>query len=411
MKKRIRLGAVLLLCVAVLFSGTQYLLAATIGSQPAKSSSSQPSAELAAAQAISTITGVAISPLLGVGAVGAYKWWNTPSEQRKGLPWFAHPGFWIPALILVAFITLKDVLGTAAPTALKKPFDAAELVENKISGLIAAGLFVPLIISIFPGASDAESQSQLAAFGFAAISGGSFLNYLLVPFALVAFALVWLASHAINVLILISPFTTVDAALKAARLFLLSLVTATSFANPYVAAAMCIIIIILSYFLAGWSFRLSVFGTLYIWDLLTFRRRRFQPGAETNWMFTARPMHDAPVRTYGRLCHTPAGTLSFEYRPWLFLGKRQFELPAGNFFVGRGVFYSEVSREDAEQIQTCFLLPPRYSTHEEGLARVYKMSGGVRDVGLLKGFKALWSWIRGDEPDHRAPSATPSPAT
>ena len=401
MKQQIRLAAVALLCVAVLLSGTQFLLAATAGSQLSKSSHAAPTAGLAAAQTISTITGVAISPLLGVGAVGAYKWWNTPKEKRQALPWFAHPGFWIPALILVGFVTLKDVLGTAAPAALKKPFDAAELLENKVSGLIAAGLFVPLIVSVFPGASDPESQSQLAAFGFAAINGGSILNYLLVPFAMVAFVLVWLVSHAINVLILISPFTTVDAALKGARLFLLSLVTATSFASPYAGAVLSILIIILAYFLAGWSFRITAFGTLYIWDFFTFRSQRFQPGAEANWMFTARPIHDAPVRTYGKLCHSPSGTLVFEYRPWLLLKQRHFELPADGFHVGRGVVYSEIARQEGEETQTYFLLPPRYSTHEESLARVYQMSGGVRDVGLLKGFKALWAWLRGDEPAHQ----------
>jgi len=190
----------------------------------------------------------------------------------------------------------------------------------------------------------------------------------------------------------------VDTALKSARLGLLSLVTATSFANPYAGAVLSILLIILAYFLAGWSFRISVFGTLYVWDFFTFRHRRFQPGAEVNWMFTARPVHGAPVRTYGKLQHAPSGSMVFEYRPWLFLRKRQFELPAGTFFVGRGAIYSEVSREDAGETQTYFLLPPRYSTHEDGLARAYQMSGGVRDAGLRKGFKALWAWIQGKEP-------------
>ena len=411
MNKHFRLVAATLLCVSVLLSGTQFLLAATTGGSSSKPASAAPTPGLAAAQTISTITGVAISPLLGVGAVGAYQWWNTPREKRGTLPWFAHPAFWITALVLVGFVGVKDVLGTAAPTALKKPFDAAELVENKISGLVAAGLFVPLIVSIFPGNPGPETHSQLAAFGFAAISGGSIANYLMVPFAIVAFVLVWLVSHAIQVLILISPFTTVDAALKTARLGLLSLVTATSFANPYAGAVLSVIIIILSYFLAGWSFRITFFGTLYIWDFFTLQSRRFQPGTEANWMFTARPIHKTPVRTYGKLRHAPSGTLVFEYRPWLFLQKREFELPAGTFFVGRGLLYSEISRQEAEEIQTFFILPPRYSTHEEGVARAYKLSGEVRDVGLLKGFKALWAWIKGSEPSRQPATATPTPVT
>src|SRR6185369_14670248 len=88
---------------------------------------------LAAAQAISTITGVAISPLLGVSGVGAYKWFKAPPEKRAGLAWYAQPWFWVPALLLVLLALIKDTFGTALPTAVKKPFDVAELIENKIS--------------------------------------------------------------------------------------------------------------------------------------------------------------------------------------------------------------------------------------------------------------------------------------
>jgi hypothetical protein len=48
------------------------------------------------AQMVSTITGVAISPLLGVGVVGANAYFKakTPEEKAK-LPWFANPMFWV----------------------------------------------------------------------------------------------------------------------------------------------------------------------------------------------------------------------------------------------------------------------------------------------------------------------------
>src|SRR5262249_31281220 len=94
---------------------------------------------LEAAQALSTITGVAISPLLGVSAVGAWKYFKTPAERRGKLPWFAQPWFWGTGLFLVALVFLKDVIGTGMPPALKKPFDVAEAFENKISALLAAG--------------------------------------------------------------------------------------------------------------------------------------------------------------------------------------------------------------------------------------------------------------------------------
>jgi len=48
-----------------------------------------------------------------------------------------------PALLVLGIIAAKDILGAAAPTALKKPFDVAEAIENKLSGLVAAGLSFP----------------------------------------------------------------------------------------------------------------------------------------------------------------------------------------------------------------------------------------------------------------------------
>ncbi|MCX8157545.1 MAG: hypothetical protein N3J91_14050 [Verrucomicrobiae bacterium] len=377
-------------------------------SQPAPSAQSQPSATektpakpklppgYEAAETISLITGVAISPLLGVGAVGCYQWMKNaskPEKERRPLHWYAQPWFWVPALIIVALVFLKDTLGTAAPTVLKKPMDVAEAIENKVSGLIAAGAFVPLVTQVFPEAA-AESAS-LSALGFAALDLHSLLNALMVPVAMAVFFIVWLASHAINMLILISPFNTVDMALKSFRMFLLSLVATTHWMNPYLGACFALLLIVVCYFIAGWSFRLLVLGSNFIWDYLTFRRLRFLPCSNANWMFTASKWGGMPVRTCGRLCRTEQGGLQFEYRPWLFLPKKIVPLPAGSLWVGRGLFYPEILVEPPGQdAQSLFILPPRYNTHEEDVCRVYQMQG-VRDIGLLRGFKLLWAWLRG----------------
>ncbi len=100
------------------------------------------------AETVSMVTGVAISPLMGVGAVGAYQWWTAPREKRADLPWFANPFFWVPALLLVGACFLKDTAGMALPAVLKKPFDVTETFEHKISGLVATGAFVPIIVTI-----------------------------------------------------------------------------------------------------------------------------------------------------------------------------------------------------------------------------------------------------------------------
>jgi len=393
MKRQAKLLCVLALVIAVLLGGISWAWAATSSGSATKPAQSSKPPGIEAAQTLSTITGVAISPLMGVGAVGCYYWWKAPENKRPGLPWFAQPWFWVPALLLVAVVGVKDILGTASPTALKKPFDVAEAIENKASALLAAGAFIPLIISIFPEAVGDGSWAPSHS-GFAAIGLGTIGNALLVPFALAIFAVVWMASHAINMLILLSPFTTVDAALKSLRLGLLVLVTSTSFINAYLGAFVSVLVIVFCYLIAGWSFRLSVFGTVYIWDFITLRRRRSQPGAEHNRCFAARKIRDVPVRTYGRLSVEPQGGFRFTYRPLLVLPPRTLTLPGDQYVIGRGLFCPELDRVAEGKTTALFIFPPRYSTHEDALARACGLKE-VRDVGVLKGVKAAWKWCKG----------------
>lgn len=373
----------LALCAVILVAH-----AATKPAPAAAKPATTPGSEVA--QAVTTITGVAISPLLGAGAYGAFKWFRTEDAQRKNLPWFAQMWFWLPALGLVGAVALKDAGGVAVPTALKKPLDVAEALENKVSGLVAAGAFVPIVASVF--GSEAVQQAVADNTMFASLGISGVLNVLLMPFAIIAFVVVWLAAHAINMLILISPFATVDAALKGFRTFLLSTVTVGGFVNETVGVIWSLVIILLSYCLAGWAFRLTVCGTQFIWDYFTFGRTRCQPDAAGNGMFLARQQDKVPIRTYGTLARNAAGELVFTYRPWLVLAPRTLTLPKGNYAVGKGIFHGEVVRLEGEEKTAMFTLPPRYNTHEDELARVY--GWGTTEVGILAGFAAIGRFIR-----------------
>ena len=354
------------------------------------------SAQTAAAkklcETVSLITGVAISPLMGVGGVGAYDYFKakTPEEKAR-LPWFANPLFWIPALLLVGACFLKDTAGIAIPTILKKPFDVAETVEHKISGLVATGAFVPIIVNMLHEVNaPTASGVSLSSLGFATISlPGWLYDVLMTPVAMAAFFIVFLASNAINILILLSPFTTVDAALKAFRNTILASVVGTSFVNPWLGAAWAIIVILISWLIAGWSFRLSHFGLSFVWDFVTSRKSRFHPDAKANKMFLGRKMEKVPTRTYGKLLRSETGELIFNYRPWLVLPQCSLVLPAGNYEAGRGVFYSEILRVEGDSAKTIILLPPRYRGHEDEIATIYHFAG-VREVGL----RAAWSWVK-----------------
>jgi hypothetical protein len=340
------------------------------------------------ADAVSTLTGVAISPLLGASAYGAVKYWRTPADKRANLPWFAQPWFWVPALLLVAACFLKDSAGTALPTALKKPFDVLEALENKLSGLIATGAFAPLIILMMNDVAG-TSASGLSGAGLATVDFTWLQNLLLVPAGMAAFFVVFLASHAINILILLSPFTTVDAALKAFRLTLLGSVVVTAQMHPWLGALWALALIFLAACIAGWSFRLSHLGLVFIWDFLTRRHKRFRPDPASNPVFLGRKLQRVPTRTYGRLTRDAAGKLLFSYRPWLVGPLRTCELPQGRYAPGRGLFYSELMRLEGDAAKTVLLLPPRYRGHEPELERIYGLEA-TRDVGL----RAAWKWLR-----------------
>jgi len=351
----------------------------------------QTSVGVKAAESLSQVTGVAISPLLGIGALGAYKYYQATPPERAGLPWFAQPWFFGAALLLVGVCMAKDAVGPVVPTSLKKPLDVLELFENKASALLATGVIVPIALEVFEQMKPHVSgQLDLAGLHFAA-AGITWLGDLIaVPVALVTFAVVWLVSHTINVLILVSPFTTVDAALKSFRAAVLGTVAGAGWLDTRLGAAWSLIVILLCVLLAPWAFRTVTFGTVFAWDLLSFRRKRFAPSPEANWLFTARPIGQAPSRAYGRLRRAPGGRMEFVWRPWLVLPERIEAVPSGRYVVGRGLIHSEILRVEGERSPDVFNLPPRCNGHEEALAGIYGLDE-VRPIGL----RAAWAWLKG----------------
>jgi hypothetical protein len=366
------------------------LLAARAGTPGAAATEDKHLPGKQVAQTISLITGVAISPLMGVGAVGAWQYFQAQTpEQKAQLPWFANPWFWGAALLLVMMCFVKDSAGVALPAVLKKPFDVAETLEHKISGLVATGAFVPIAAAIFHSSSVSGDGAGWSAAGFAAIDLSWFYNALLVPAAMAAFFIVFLASNAVNTLILLSPFPVLDAALKVFRTSIIASIAISSWANPWIGAVWALVVIAFCYLIAGWSFRLSYFGLVFVWDFVTRRGRRFTPDLAANKMFLGRTIDKVPARTYGKLSRDEKGRLIFRYRPWLVLPGRTLALPEARYAVGQGAFFSEIFQLDGDGERIAFLLPPRYRSHEEQLVTLYGLVG-VRPTGL----RAAWQWLK-----------------
>ena len=366
------------------------------------------------AAAISTVTGIAISPLLGTGLYGAYQWIRAENEAaRAALPWYSQASFWLPALLIVVICAAKDSFGAAIPTGLKKPLDVLETIENKFSALIAAGAVIPftldtltkILLDHSAAVGGTIQVGGLAMFSIAAADFSWLVTALTLPFALAVFAVVWMASHAINVLILLSPWGAIDAALKASRTALLGAVAITPVIDPWLGIGLSVLVILVAYLVAGWAFRLTTFGTVFCWDFLTVRRARFAPQENSNLLFSGPNLTAVPVRTYGRLNRREDGTLEFTYRRFLVLPPRSIpvDVAKSEIGVGRGVFYSDVLTEDERNL---FILPPRYRGHEETVAIAYGFGSGIRDVGLRKAWGELREMVGGRAV--KEPSGTPA---
>ncbi len=392
--KRLSSACLILGLLAVLVSP---VWAATSPEKAAPASAAEDKSPIAAiSKTVAVVTGVAISPLLGTGALGIYENFqaDTPEEKAK-LPWYAQWSFILPALGIVGICAAKDSFGAIVPPGFKKPLDVLETIENKASGLVAAGAVVPftmsamskMIVSHDPAGSGIGSTG-LAAIHLGAIDASWFLSILTIPFGIAIFALVWMASHAINALILLSPWGAIDAALKGARTALLGVITLSATLNPWISAALSLIIILVAYLVAGWAFRLTIFGTVFSWEFLTCRKSRFTPVDRENKVFSSTQLvkQGVPMRTYGRLVNEPEnGRITFAYKPWMVLPEKTVTVALGAPSVGKGLFFSTI--RDAER--TAFVLPPRYRGHEEAMVRIYRLEGGVQDAGLLKAWGTL----------------------
>jgi len=355
------------------------------------------------AEGVSEITGVAISPLLGVSAVGAWKYLHTDEHLRARLPWYCHPYVWGTGLALLSICFLKDFLGAAAPALVKKPLDFLELFEDKLSALVASAGFVPLValaISQYERINPEQTMISLSSSGLAMMPLADLADYTMhnpwitVPVAVGAFIVVWLSSHALNVLIALSPFGIVDAGLKLSKLALITLVAGSAALNPYLGAAVSVVLILIGALAAGWSFRLTLFGTLMGRDFLLNKRASAADVRESGVKgFLARRTDGVPVRTFGKL-ESKDGQTCFVYRPWLVLPQLSVTVAEPGMVVCKGLLHPTVAHreEPASRPRSTLILLPRYRRVEESIAIRFGCQE-VMDTALLRGFKAIRLWL------------------
>lgn len=349
------------------------------------------------AEGITQLTGVAISPLLGVSAVGAWRYYKSPEAARAQLPWFCHPYVWSVGFFLISLCFLKDLFGAAAPPLIKKPLDAAELFESKLSALVACSAFLPFVVSEM--ARHTSTQASLAIspeLQFASVFSASGLDirFITFPLAILAFLVIWLAGHAINVLIALCPFGFIDGILKLLKALLLASIVVASLINPYFGAAVSLVMLFIAYKLAPWAFRLTVFGTLFGLDLLLPKRGRRLVCEARPHAFLAHDVTNAPTRTYGRLTKSSDNEFIFTYRPWLVFPERLVAIPPGDFSIAKGLLFPSLlhSGEQGRRQRIVVMFLPRYRSREQAIASHFEVVD-IQDGQLIKGFRAIRAWL------------------
>jgi hypothetical protein len=351
------------------------------------------------AEGISEITGVAVSPLLGVSVIGAWTWWKTNAQLRDKLPWYCQPLVWGIGLGLIGLCLMKDILGAMVPAIAKKPLDWIELFEDKASALVASTAFVPLVAIAMSQVDriQREASSGVAMLPLASIADSAVHTpWITVPVAVAAFLVVWLSSHAINVLIAFSPFGLVDTGLKLAKLAILTVVVGSAAIHPWVGAAVALVLIVIGVLMAGWSLRLMIFGMLMGRDLILDTRAdktEAQSGAKA---FLARRTAGVPVRTRGVVVLDELGHPRFEWRTWFLGPKRSLPLEESSLVMCKGIVNPSIAQrlEANSRPRSLLVLRPRYRGIEEALA-AHLGCREVIDNALVRGFRAAKQWFAG----------------
>ena len=123
------------------------------------------------------------------------------------MPWYNSPYVWSVGICVLLVCLLKDILLGAFPP-LKKPLDAVDTLENGVSGLLAATAVIPFIVAQMAADLPQAPVSLTSVPDLRLASSFSLdwldFRYVFVPIAIIWFLLIWLANHAINVLILLS---------------------------------------------------------------------------------------------------------------------------------------------------------------------------------------------------------------
>lgn len=349
---------------------------------------------VALAEGVSQLTGVAVSPLLGVSVIGTWKYFTTPEELRDTLPWICHPAFWGIGISILLLCFFKDTIGSVAPSFVKKPLDFLELFEDKFSAIIAGSAFVPFLVQQYAAFAPQSSESIVGtAMMPAPVLAAIDPVWIWTPIALIGFFTVWIVSHAITVLAALSPFRILEVFLRGSRLALLGLVALLYLISPVLAAVLCSILIVICAFLAPKAFRLSVYGTVVGFDLVRslIRKSTFQPEKIRGFLMK-RGSRLIKAGCFGRVSTNTEEELTFQSR-WGFFGvDRTLRFPSESTLVlTRGILFPTIRLVDDSGSETTVIhLLPKTRHFADEVAEHLGLE--LRETAVTKGFRSARKW-------------------
>ena len=339
-------------------------------------------------QSFSMITGLAVSPALGAGAMSAWRWWKTPRELRDELPFYCHPWFFLALLAVAALFMVNGWLGTLFPL-LEKPMQIVEQFDTRLAALMATPLLFDILADLVPDVQ-VPTVAAVRAAGFAFPEVDLFLGVSLA-FLAFSFVVVLLLTLATNVVVLLSPFAFVDTLVRVFRgLFLLALVGA-SLLHPALGALLSGALLVAALVVLRWTARIADYGLTAVADVATRRSARMRhlefpllgfgcKGLGKHARFARIKVNMKADGTYfhknGRLCRKEETTADFILikslrRLWI----AKLTDPA-----------------DPSAVQRLVELPARYYGHEEEIARL--LDCPIEETASRAGVRAALAWLR-----------------
>jgi len=350
---------------------------------------------VALAEGVSQLTGVAVSPLLGVSIIGTWKYFTTPEELRDTLPWICHPIFWCIGFGVLLLCFFKDTIGAIAPAFVKKPLDFLELFEDKFSAIIAGSAFVPFLVQQYTAfAPTSSGMTEGTAMIPTPILAVIDPVWIWTPIALVGFFTVWIVSHAVTTLAALSPFRILEVFLKGARLALLGFVGLLYVISPVLAAILCVILMVICAFLAPKAFRLSVYGTVVGLDLVrSLIHKRPLDREKIRGFLMKRGSRLIKAGSFGKAIPCEEGALVFRSR-WAFVGvDRKLRFPSETKLVlTKGLLFPTIRIVDENGSESTVIhLLPSARHHADEIAAHLGLE--VRETPVTKGFRSARKWV------------------